>query len=212
MLRSLTVLASLGFCGHVCADNVEAVLALWGAQAGPWTGHIDIYGPVDPEPQTVGLRTTWEAVPGDASGPITVTKIETFIGPSRQTSSVTLMFAASEPNRIVTPYFVNGKQQDFRFSVESVSVTDETHWTTVIASPDDQEVYEGRPAVLRYVRTRSGDTVENTKEVNFLDDGGDETFELRSFIRQRLSSSSTRNPAAPDARGPAQDHPAPGNN
>ena len=66
-------------------------------------------------------------------------------------------------------------------------LTDDTHWTTVIASPDEQEVYEGRPAVLRYVRTRSGNSVENIKEVNFLDDDGDDSFELRSFIRQTLT-------------------------
>ena len=48
-------------------------------------------------------------------------------------------------------------------------------------------MYEGRPAVLRYVRTRSGNSVENIKEVNFLDDDGDDSFELRSFIRQTLT-------------------------
>jgi hypothetical protein len=183
-LRSLVLLAALGCCGPASAADVQEVLALWGAQSGPWNGHIDIYGPGGEKPRTVGLQTKWEAVPGDGSRPVAVTKIETFIGPDSRMSSITLMFSGSEPGTIDTPYFANGKQENFRFKVVSVSVVDATHWKTVIASPGASEVYEGRPAVLRYVRTRSGDTVENTKEVNFLDDGGDEKFELRSFIRQ----------------------------
>jgi hypothetical protein len=188
MFRYLMCMVGLALTGVASADDVQTVLGLWGAQGGPWSGTIEIYGPGGTGPQTVGLNTRWEAVPADGSAARTVVKIETFVSSDRQSSSVTLTFADTEPNVIMTPYFVGGKQQNFRFSVVSVSVEDPTHWSTVIASPDDQELYEGRPAVLRYVRTRSGDTVENTKEVNFLDDEGDDTFELRSFIRQTRSA------------------------
>ena len=113
-------------------------------------------------------------------------KFETFVRASGDLSTVTVMMSEPDGLGIVTPYFSNGTQRDYRFKVLNVVETDERHWTTVIASPEGKEIYEGRPAVLRYVRTRSGDAIENTKEVNFLDDDGDETFEIRSRIQQRL--------------------------
>ena len=94
------------------------------------------------------------------------------------------MYVDQQSAQIVTPYFANGRQSNYRFSLESVSVTDATHWRTVIVTPGREERYEGRPAHLRYVRTRNGDVVENTKEVRFLDVGENAHYELRSFIRQ----------------------------
>lgn len=182
MIRSLALILALVVARPAFADDIETVLALWGAQVGLWTGEIDIYGPGGSGPQTVGLKTKWDTVPDHAI----VTKIETFIGPDSETSSVTVMFADTDERTIVTPYFANGRQRNYRFAVVSVSVDDPVHWTTVIATPDEQEIYEARPAVLRYVRTRMGNKIENTKEVNFLDDNGDDTFELRSLIRQTL--------------------------
>ena len=186
---SLTLLIS----GAVQASPTEDALRLWAAQSGDWEGIIEIYGPGGPgepgepnnsEPQTVDLKTTWASTPkGDV-----LVKIETFLTPDRQMSSVTVMVAEPSSGEIVTSYFTNGSQRDYRFAVLDVSKTDDTHWVTVIASPGGEEIYEDRPAVLRYVRTRSGNTIENTKEVNFLDDDGDDTYELRSFIRQSLIS------------------------
>lgn len=178
----------LGLATMLCiacarAEDARDVLALWGAQGGPWEGHIDIYSPDSPQPQTMLLSTKWDAVPDQSI----VTKIETFAAPDVQNSAVTLMFADAGLKDIVTPYFTNGQQRDYRFAVISVSVTDDTHWTTVIASPDGKEVYEGRPAVLRYIRTRDGDVIENIKEVRFLDERSEGEYELRSFIRQTRS-------------------------
>lgn len=185
MIKLLSLLCVVLVSGAASADPVTDALRLWSSQQGIWVGEIDIYGPDGTEPQTVGLRTMWNATP-DQAVPV---KIETFSSPRGQFSSVTLMLADSNDGRIVTPYFSNGKQRDYYFSVVRVEETDDANWTIVIASPNGEEIYEDRPAVLRYVRTRTGDTIENTKEVNFLDDDGDDTFELRSFIRQtRLSS------------------------
>jgi hypothetical protein len=184
MIRALVAVTAMAcgaaVCAPVQANDVQDVLKLWASQAGSWSGEIDIYTGDNPVPQTVGLKTRWDSVPSRD----VVTKIETFVSPGGANSSVTLMFAGPELNSIVTPYFVNGKQHDYHFAVISTAVTDDTHWTTVIATPGGQEVYEGRPAVLRYVRTRDGNRIENTKEVNFLDDNGDSTYRLRSLIRQ----------------------------
>ncbi|MFK7831286.1 MAG: hypothetical protein AB8B57_16050 [Congregibacter sp.] len=62
------------------------------------------------------------------------------------------------------------------------------HWTTVVATPDGQETYENRPGELRYARTRDGYTLDNTKEVKFLDGAGNGVYEWRSFIRQMPST------------------------
>lgn len=183
MIRATTLAAVLFMTNPVQAAPVDDVLRLWASQAGTWVGSIDIYSSSDAEPLTITLKTIWSSTP-DQKIPV---KIETFKRPQGSVSSVTLMMAEDEMPGIVTPYFANGSQKDYRFSIVEVSESDKTNWTTVIASPDGSEVYEDRPAVLRYVRTRSGNTIENTKEVNFLDDGN-EVFELRSFIRQTLIS------------------------
>ena len=184
MIRAFITSLFLLISGTAQASPAEDALQLWAAQSGDWEGTIDIYGPDKPEPQTVDLKTTWAAT---LSADVPV-KLETFLTPDRQMSSVTVMVAEPSSGEIVTSYFANGKQRDYRFSVLEVSKTDETHWVVVIASPGGEEIYEDRPAVLRYVRTRTGKTIENTKEVNFLDDDGDETYELRSLIRQTLIS------------------------
>ena len=189
MGRLILGLATMLCIAWASAEDARDVLALWGAQGGPWEGHIDIYSADLPQPQTVLLTSKWDAVPDHSM----VTKIETFTTPDAQHSAVTLMFAGASQHEgahqleIVTPYFAGGLQRDYRFVVLSVSVTDDTHWTTVIASPDGKEIYEGRPAVLRYVRTRDGDVIENTKEVRFLDERSEGEYELRSFIRQTRS-------------------------
>ncbi len=179
----LALAGALMMSATALADDVETVLKLWGQQGGPWTGEIEIYGPDGGAPQTLGLKTNWDATPDHT----VLTKIETFTSSDQAFSAVTVMYSQADGNQIITPYFSQGRQQDFRFAVLSVSVTDSTNWTTVIASPDGQETYEDRPAVLRYVRTRKGNHIENTKEVDFLDDDDDGRFELRSLIRQSLA-------------------------
>lgn len=185
----LAALAAVMPVGPAWAGDIEDVLRLWATQRGQWSGSIDIYAGSDPVPTTVDLITRWDATPDQA----VITKIETFVSPTGQNSSVTLMLAASdsEPGKIVTPYFTNGKQRNYYFSVVSSSVTDDVNWTTIIASPDEQEIYEDRAAILRYVRTRTGSSIINTKEVNFLDDDGDDTYQLRSLIKQTMVKSDT---------------------
>ena len=186
MLRtSFVTLIFLITSSAAWAAPIYDVLKLWASQSGTLVGDIVIYGPSGTVPRTVDLKTVWSATP-DKRVPV---KIETFSSADCDFSSVTLMLADPESEGIVTPYFSNGRQRDYRFSVLEISQTDDTHWTTVIASPDGKEIYEDRPSVLRYVRTRAGDTIENTKEVNFLDDDGDDTFELLSLIRQNLVTS-----------------------
>lgn len=183
MLRTVIItIMLLSASTQVRADPTEDVLRLWAQQTGMWVGEIVIYGPANTVPQTEKLKTRWQSTP-DNKMPV---KFETFARSSGDLSTVTVNIAEPDTMGIVTSYFSNGKQRDYRFMVLDVSEKDEKHWKTVIASPDGKEIYEGRPAVLRYVRTRSGDTIENTKEVNFLDDGGDETFEIRSRIHQQL--------------------------
>lgn len=169
------------------ADDVNEVLRLWATQSGDWAGTIDIYSADNPDAVTIDLLTRWDATPDSK----TITKIETFVAPQGQNTSVTIMLEDRETGHIVTPYFTNGQQRDYFFSVVSSSKTNDQNWTTVIASPDGQEIYEDRPAVLRYVRTRTGDSIVNTKEVNFLDDDQD-IFELRSYIRQSRTQPSPK--------------------
>lgn len=182
MWRSAIFTLSIALTPLTEADDVSRALELWAGQGGPWTGYIDIYSADAAAPNRVSLHTRWDGVP-DAT---VVTKIETFSSEQGEMSAVTLNYVDAESGHIVTPYYAGGGQRDYRFALLSVEVTDEHHWTTVIASPDGEEQYEGRPAELRYVRTRKGDVVENTKEVRFLD-GSPQEWELRSYIFQRLA-------------------------
>ncbi|MFT7287928.1 MAG: hypothetical protein ACI87W_002043 [Halieaceae bacterium] len=180
MIRIIIFLAAALLSAIAQAGEAQNVIRLWGGQGGLWKGHIDIYGPASPVAKTVALTTRWDAAPDQSI----VTKIETFSSPDTELSSVTVMFAAADGGDIITPYFAKGRQRDYRFSVVAVSLSDATHWTTTIATPGLQEIYEDRPAQLRYLRTRNGDTIENTKEVRFLDGARTGSYELRSFIRQ----------------------------
>lgn len=183
MNRILTVLVSFLSVGPAFALDAEDVLRIWASQEGRWHGHIDIYTAASDGPTTVRLLSSWDATPDGTR----LTRIETFVSEQGENSSVTVMYADPDTGHIVTPYFAAGPQRDYRFAVISAEITDDTHWTTVIASPDGQEQYEGRPAVLRYVRTRTGDTLVSTKEVDFLDDNED-AFEMRSYIEQTLTT------------------------
>lgn len=183
MIRRTAILLGVLLGGPAFGGATEDVLRAWATQKGEWHGHIDIYSAQSPAPQTVTLHSSWDATP-DGTG---ITRIETFVSAAGSNSSVTAMFADPQTGDIVTPYFTNSVQRDYRFAVVSAEITDESHWTTVIASPGGEEEYEDRPAVLRYVRTRTGNSLTSTKEVNFLDDDED-VFELRSYIEQKLIS------------------------
>jgi hypothetical protein len=158
--------------------EVTDTLKLWADQKGTWFGTIKIYSAGKSSPAIMDLTTSWDRTPDGQS----ITKIETFSTPERQNHSVTLMFQDRAKNTIKTPYFTNGAQKDYAFAVTSVDVKDATRWTTVTTTVEGEETYENRPAVLRYTRTRTGDTIENLKEVRFLD--GPDKYEVRSVIRQ----------------------------
>ncbi|MDX2143032.1 MAG: hypothetical protein SFV19_06735 [Rhodospirillaceae bacterium] len=177
-VRVFAAVVALGLSAPAHAGGVTDALKLWGGQKGTWFGKIEIYSAGNPTPAVVDLTTSWDRTP-DGLG---VTKIETFSTPERQTHSVTLMFRDATKDTIKTPYFVGGVQKDYQFAVTSVTAKDEAHWTVVTTTVEGEETYENRPAVLRYTRTRNGDTVENLKEVRFLD--GPDKFEVRSVIRQ----------------------------
>ncbi len=100
------------------------------------------------------------------------------------TSTVKVTFVDQAAQNFHTAYFVNGREASYSFSFISVEATDDSHWKTIIASTPGSEKYEGRPAILRYIRVRNGDTIESWKDVEFADRNND--FEARSKIVQTL--------------------------
>jgi hypothetical protein len=177
-VRAFFAVVILGLSAQAHGGEVTDTLKLWADQKGTWFGTIEIYSAGKPKPTVMDLTTSWDKTPDGQS----ITKIETFSTPERQNHSVTLMFQDKAKNTIKTPYFVNGSQKDYAFAVRSLDAKDTTHWTTVTTTVEGEETYENRPAVLRYTRKRTGDTIENLKEVRFLD--GPDTYEIRSVIRQ----------------------------
>jgi hypothetical protein len=158
------------------ADAMNLVMQLWCTQAGTWSGDIDITAP-DGKVTRTTLVTRHDCTEGAAHY---VTRERFGTGPS----TVKVTFVDRAAGNFHTAYFASGKQAPYEFTFVSVERTDDTHWKTIIASKPGTEQYEGRPAVLRYVRVRNGDVIESWKDVQFAD--GRQDFEPRSKIVQRL--------------------------
>jgi hypothetical protein len=158
------------------AGDMAKVMHLWCTQAGTWTGMIDVTA-ANGQRERLELVTTHDCT--EASGYHVVR--ERF-GSGASTVKVTYIDVAAQAFH--TAYFANGRASPYRFSFVSVEATDDTHWKTIIASAPGTETYEGRPAILRYIRVRDGDRVVSWKDVQFAD--GKQDFEPRSRIEQTL--------------------------
>ena len=157
------------------AASMARVMQLWCTQNGNWSGDIDVTAPNGKVTRST-LVTNHACTQGAAHHIAS----ERF-GAGLSTVKVTYIDAASSIFR--TEYFAGGKQAPYEFSFVSVETKDDLHWKTIIASKPGTEQYEGRPAVLRYIRVRDGDVIESWKDVQFAD--GTQDFEPRSKIVQK---------------------------
>ncbi len=181
ILAVLIIGATLAPSRMVLADDalgtdLQKVMNLWCTQAGTWVGMIDVTGS-DGTRQSLELVTTH-----DCSEASEFHIVRERFGSSNATVKVTFIDKAVQGFH--TSYFAGGQESPYRFSFVSAEATDDTHWTTIIASPPGTETYEGRPAMLRYIRVRNGDKIESWKDVQFAD--GEQDFEPRSRIKQTL--------------------------
>jgi hypothetical protein len=173
-----TVLAPAGtaLAGEPLADDMKKVMHAWCTQAGTWTGLIDVTAPGGKR-ERLELVTTHDCTEASRHH----IARERF---GSGVSTVKVTFIDDAARAFHTAYFAGGRDSPYRFSFVSVELTDDTHWKTIIASAPGAETYEGRPATLRYIRVRNGDTVESWKDVQFAD--GKQDFEPRSRILQTL--------------------------
>jgi len=162
--------------GESPAGGMDKVMHLWCTQAGTWTGMIDVTAS-DGKRQRLELVTTHDCTEASRFHIVR----ERF-GSGVSTVKVTFIDEAAQAFH--TAYFANGRDSPYRFAFVSVEATDDTHWKTIIASAPGTETYEGRPAILRYIRVRDGDKVVSWKDVQFAD--GKQDFEPRSRIEQTL--------------------------
>jgi len=172
----LAFISTMFMGSSASASDMEKVMQLWCSQVGTWTGMIDITA-ADGETRRDELVTIHDCT--EASS-FHIVRERFGSGPS----TVKVTFIDKATQNFHTEYFVNGKSSPYEFSFVSVEATDETHWKTVIESTPGSEKYEGRPAILRYIRVRNGDTIESWKDVQFED--GQMKFEPRSKIVQTL--------------------------
>lgn len=157
------------------AASMNRVMQAWCTQAGKWVGDIDVTSP-DGKVTRSSLVTSHDCTQGAAHHIAS----ERF-GEGLSTVKVTYIDPTSGSFR--TEYFVAGKQAPYEFNFVSVERKDDLHWKTIIATKPGVEQYEGRPAVLRYIRVRDGDVIESWKDVQFAD--GTQDFEPRSRIVQK---------------------------
>lgn len=182
-MRGMTLLIAAMLAGSGLAPASHAdeaasmglVMQLWCTQAGTWSGDIDITAP-DGRVTRTTLVSRHDCTEGAAHH---IVRERFGTGPS----TVKVTFADHAARAFHTAYFAGGKQAPYEFTFVSVERTDDTHWKTVIASRPGAEQYEGRPAVLRYIRVRNGDVVESWKDVQFAD--GTQDFQPRSKIVQK---------------------------
>lgn len=157
------------------AEQMNRVMLLWCTQEGNWSGDIDITAP-DGKVTRSTLITRHMCTPG-AAHHITSERFGAGL------STVKVTYIDSPTGIFRTEYFAGGKQSSYEFSFVSIESKDNSHWKTIIASKPGAEQYEGRPAVLRYIRVRDGDVIESWKDVQFAD--GTQDFEPRSKIVQK---------------------------
>jgi len=163
------------FGGTARAADFDTVMKAWCTQAGEWRGDIDVTD-AKAKMQRIALRTHHDCDPN--------AKLHTVrerFGDGESTVKVT--YADAKANVFRTEYFAGGTQRGYQYGFISVEMTDPAHWKTVIMTPPGTETYDGRPALVRYVRIRNGDTVESLKEVQYTDAPGE--FRQRSRIVQR---------------------------
>jgi formylglycine-generating enzyme required for sulfatase activity len=188
-IRSLPFCALLLMSPAARADmmaDMDLVMRLWCTQAGVWSGDIDITSK-DGKVSRSALVSRHDCT--DAAAHHIVS--ERF-GGGPSTVKVTIVDRAA--GHFHTGYFAGGTEAPYEFDFVSVEQRDDAHWKTVIASKPGTETYEGRPAILRYIRVRDGDTVESWKDVQFADGTAD--FEPRSKIVQRRVADAPKSPAS----------------
>ena len=176
---SLIVLAfipAMAMAQPASTGDMEKVMQLWCTQEGTWTGMIDITS-ADGKSSQQELVTT-----NDCTEAASHHIVRERFGSGASTVKVTFIDKATQ--NFHTDYIANRKSSPYEFTFVSVEATDDTHWKTIIESTPGSEKYEGRPAILRYIRERNGDTIESWKDVNFDDEKKD--FEPRSKIVQTL--------------------------
>jgi hypothetical protein len=158
------------------ADDMEGIMRLWCTQVGTWTGKIDVTS-ADGKTTQLELVTNHECTE-NAKFHIVRERFGSGV------STVKVTFVDQAVKNFHTAYFANGREAPYSFSFVSIEATDNSHWKTIIASTPGSEKYEGRPAILRYIRVRNGDTIESWKDVQFAD--GKNDFQPRSKIVQTL--------------------------
>jgi hypothetical protein len=156
--------------------DLEKVMRAWCSQTGTWTGSINVTA-ADGKTERLDLVSTHDCTEGSK-----LHVVRERFGSGVSTVKVTFIDLAA--GNFHTSYFSGGRDAPYSFSFVSVELRDDTHWKTVIASTPGSETYEGRPAILRYIRVRDGDTIESWKDVQFAD--GHSDYEPRSRIVQTL--------------------------
>lgn len=175
-LAAVLAACSLGSAARADdAASMDLVMRLWCTQAGEWRGDIDITAP-DGKVTRTSLVSHHDCTEGAAHH-----LVRERFGTGPSTVKVTYVDRAAGSFR--TEYFASGQQAAYEFTFVSVERHDDSHWKTIIASKPGAEQYEGRPAVLRYIRVRNGDVIESWKDVQFAD--GTQDFAPRSKIVQR---------------------------
>lgn len=164
------------FADEPSVGGMERVMDLWCMQTGTWTGMIDVTASGG-KAERMELVTTHDCTEASEFHIVR----ERF---GSAVSTVKVTYIDRTTREFHTSYFSGSQELPYRFSFVSVEAIDDTHWKTIIASPPGTEQYEGRPATLRYIRVRNGDSVESWKDVQFAD--GNHDFEPRSRIVQTL--------------------------
>lgn len=174
------LLAGATAVGPAGADAVaRQTMQLWCLQAGTWRGEIAI---VDAAGRTTKAALT--SVHGCSSDGRWHLVSETFAVPGRAddaTAKVTYV-PADRADQFVTAYFAHGGETQHRYRAVEAQARDPTHWTTTVESTDAGDVFEGKPATMRYIRAMDGTTLEARKEVRLT---GETAFTVRSRILQR---------------------------
>jgi hypothetical protein len=168
----------------VTADN-QTIAELRRGLAGEWTGSLDYRDYTANEwfgiPMTVRIEAVGDGVTlirharyddGPVTGMVDITTVQLFDPASGNESQG--IFRRGRTSELL----------NYRLSLGGTPA-DATHWTIIFTST---AMDDNRPATLRETMTRDGDRVTTVKEVDFLDDTGENWLARNRTVLTRTAS------------------------
>ena len=163
-------------------DLAQQLLAQLCTQSGLWRGAIDIVS-ADGKTERPLLESSHECT---RQGGFSLDRERFITNGTIKVETIKVTYLDTKSGDIVVQYFADGHRSEHRYRAIEVVSKDRRHWSTTLESTSAGDLFDGRPATMRYIRSRIGNKIESRKEVRF--NTPEAKFVTRSTIIQTLVS------------------------